>query len=151
MYGLLADVVVGIHLGYVAYVVLGQVFILLAGAFAWQCGRNPWFRWSHLTAIGIVAYEAVMNIRCPLTVWEEKLRLLAGQTVNSGETFLGRLLHDLLFIDQYFTGGRPPEAFFTTLYIAVFVIVLQAVLLYPPRRFRRRRETAIHQPALQMA
>jgi hypothetical protein len=138
MYGFLADGVVGLHLGYVGYVVLGQLFIILAGAMKWSCGRNPWFRFTHLTAIAIVAYEAVMNIRCPLTVWEEKLRVLAGQSFDSSETFLGRMLHNLLFIDQYFTDGRPPEAFFTTVYIAVFIIVIQALLLYPPRWFQSR-------------
>jgi Protein of Unknown function (DUF2784) len=138
MYGVLADVVVGIHLAYVAYVVLGQLFIILAGTMGWKCGRNPWFRWSHITAIAIVAYEAIMDIRCPLTVWEEKLRALGGQSFATGETFLGRMLHEMLFIDKYFTNGRPPEAFFTTLYISVFLIVLQALLLYPPRWFRRR-------------
>ena len=138
MYGLLADVVVGLHLGYVAYVVLGQLFIIVAGAMKWECGRNRWVRLTHLTAIGIVAYEAIMNIRCPLTVWEEKLRLLAGQSFDAGETFLGRILHNLLFVDQYFTDGKPPEAFFTTLYLAVFLIVIQALLLYPPRLRTKR-------------
>ena len=143
MYGLLADVVVGLHLAYVAYVLLGQVVIVAAGALKLQWGRNPWFRWSHLTAIAIVAYEAVMGIRCPLSTLEECLRELGGVTAAlDGETFMGRLLHNTLFVDQYFTNGRPPEGFFTTAYIAVFLIVIQAFLLYPPRGFRRSPKVA---------
>ena len=147
MYGLLADVVVGLHLGYVAYVLLGQVFIVVAGTLKLQCGRNPWFRWTHIAAIAIVAYEAVMGIRCPLSTWEEQLREMGGQAAAlDGETFMGRVLHNLLFVDQYFTGGRPPEGFFTTAYIAVFLIVVQAFLLYPPRGFRRAKVVTL--PAL---
>ncbi len=144
MYGILADVIVGLHLAYVAYVLLGQVFIVAAGTLKLQCGRNPWFRWTHIAAIAIVAYEAVMGIRCPLSTWEEQLREMGGQAAAlDGETFMGRVLHNLLFVDQYFTGGRPPEGFFTTAYIAVFLIVVQAFLLYPPRGFRRAKGVAL--------
>lgn len=137
MYGYLADFVVFLHVLYVGYVVLGQVVVVVAGTFRRQWGRNPWFRFTHLAAIAYVAYEAIMDIRCPLTVWEEKLRAMDGTSLSSaGETFVGRLLHNLLFVDQYFTDGRPPEAFFTTLYIATLVVVVQALLLYPPRWFR---------------
>ncbi len=53
---------------------------------------------------------------------------------------MGRMMHNLLFIDQYFTDGKPPEAFFTTLYIAMLVVVLQGLVMYPPRLFRKRPE-----------
>ena len=149
MYGILADVVVGLHLAYVSYVLLGQVAIIAAGTFKWQWGRNPWFRWTHLTAIAVVAYEAVMGIRCPLSEWEEALREMAGQATSAGETFMGRVLHNMLFVDQYFTNGRPPEGFFTTAYIAVFLIVVQAFLMYPPRPFRRAVKAAV--PAAHLA
>ena len=142
MYGVLADGVVALHLAYVAYVILGQLFIILAGTMKWKCGRNPWFRYTHLLAIAVVAYEALMDIRCPLTVWEEQLRELAGQASTTGETFVGRIVHNLLFVDQYFTDNRPPEGFFTTVYIAVFLIVIQAFLLYTPRCFQVRKTCA---------
>jgi hypothetical protein len=131
MYGLLADLVVAVHVGYVAFVVLGQLAIIVAAPFRWGWARNPWFRFAHLAAIGVVAYEAIFDIRCPLTVWEERLRTLAGQSA-SGESFVGRLLHDLLFIE-----GQPP-VFFTTLYLAVLVLVVQGLVMYPPRWFGQR-------------
>ena len=41
MYGYLADLMVFVHVLYVGYVVVGQVAIIVAGAFRWQWGRNP--------------------------------------------------------------------------------------------------------------
>ncbi len=69
-YGIAADLVVAVHVAYVAYVVLGQLAILVAAPFKRQWARNPWFRFTHLGAIAVVAYEAIRGLRCPLTVWE---------------------------------------------------------------------------------
>ncbi len=128
-YGLAADLVVAVHVAYVAYVVVGQVVITIAAPFKRQWVRNPWFRFTHLTAIGIVAYEELRDIRCPLSVWEEQLRLLAGQVTHTSETFMGRLFHDLLYHDL-------PPIFFTTVHIAAFALIVQAFIMYPPRMFR---------------
>ncbi|HEV3384085.1 MAG TPA: DUF2784 domain-containing protein [Gemmata sp.] len=135
-YGICADLMVAIHVSYIAYVVLGQLLIILAAPMKWQWARNPWFRFTHLAAIGIVAYEAIRGLRCPLTVWEEQLRELAGQVFNGSETFMGRVLHDLMFIENQ------PEVFFTTMYLGVLVLVIQGLVMYPPRMFRvgRREE-----------
>jgi hypothetical protein len=138
MYGYLADGMVLLHVLYVAFVVVGQLAVIVAAGFRWEWGRNPWFRLTHLLAIGIVAVEAVMGWQCPLTRWEYQLRELAGQPFDGSATFLGRMLHDLLFIDRYFTDGRPPEAFFTTLYLATLVVVVQGLVMYPPRLVGRR-------------
>jgi hypothetical protein len=139
MYGFLADLVVLVHISYVGYVLVGQLAIIVAAAFRWEWGRNRWFRLTHLLAIAVVALEAVMGWQCPFTKWEYQLRELAGQPFDGSQTFLGRLLHNLLFIDQYFEGGRPPEAFFTTLYIAMLIIVVQGLVMYPPRLFPKRK------------
>jgi len=138
-YGILADVVVGVHVAYIAYVVLGQLLIIVAAPMKWEWARNPWFRFSHLAAIGIVSYEAIRSLRCPLTVWEEQLRELCGQSFNDSDTFVGRILHDLMFIENQ------PEIFFTTMYIAVLALVVQGFVMYPPRWFRigRKPEPAV--------
>ena len=130
MYGYLADGVVLVHVLYVAYVLLGQLTIVVAAPIKWDWAKNPWFRFTHLLCIAIVALEAVMHWRCPLSTWEEKLRLLDGQEFDSGATFMGRLLHNLLFIDGM------PEVFFTVLYVSMMVLVLQGLIMYPPRWFR---------------
>jgi Protein of Unknown function (DUF2784) len=129
-YGYAADALVAIHLAYVGYVVLGQVAIIIAAPFKWQWARNPWFRFTHLAAIAYVAYEEFAGIRCPLTVWEEQLRALGGQAINSGTTFMGRMFHDLLFYEN------TPHIVFAVGHVAMAVLVLQAFIMYPPRWFR---------------
>jgi Protein of Unknown function (DUF2784) len=133
MYGLLADALVCFHLLYCGYVVLGQVAIVVAAPFKWHWARNPWFRYTHLLAIAVVVFEVGMGWRCPLTTWEEQLRALAGQDINSGDSFLGRLAHSTLFFDA-------PPIFFNTLHVATGVVVAQGFLMYPPRWFWQRRE-----------
>ena len=74
IYGFLADLVVFVHLLYVGYVVVGQLAIFAGVVLKWQWIRNPWFRWTHLIMICIVAAEAIVNFECPLTSWESDLR-----------------------------------------------------------------------------
>jgi len=125
-YRLLADFVVAVHSAYVAFVVVGQVLILVGLWRSWRWVRNWWFRVLHLVAISIVALEAVFNVACPLTTWEQRLRQLAGDEVSRG-TFVGDLLHNLIFVDA------PPWAF-TAGYVAFAAVVLATFVLAPPRR-----------------
>ena len=133
MYGYLADVLVCIHVAYVGYVVLGQLAIILGAALRAEWARNPWFRWTHLLAIAIVGLEVAMNWQCPLTTWEFQLRSLANQAYQESETFMGRIFDQILF------WPNTPQIFFNTLHIATLVVVAQAFLMYPPRKFRWRR------------
>jgi heme A synthase len=97
----------------------------------WQWIRNPWFRWTHLLAIVLVALEALWGIDCPLTVWEGELRRLAGQEV-ANDTFVGRCLDALIFYEA-------PSWFLNTLHVGFALLVLGTLVLIPPRR---RRPTA---------
>jgi hypothetical protein len=136
-YGLAADLVVAVHFAYIAFVVVGQLAITVAAPFKWQWARNPWFRFTHLAAIGYVVYEALYSIRCPLTIWEERLRALAGQAFDASDTFLGRLLHSTIFVENQ------PEIWHTTVYIAMFALVVQGLVMYPPRWFRFKRKATV--------
>jgi hypothetical protein len=131
-YGVLADVVVAVHLAYVCFVVFGQAAILLGLCFRWRWVRNPWFRGVHLLLIGIVAAEAILDMTCPLTLWEYRLRDLAGQETSEA-SFVGRLLRRLFFFDW-------PPWVFTCLYVGFALVVLATFVLAPPRGFRRARE-----------
>jgi Protein of Unknown function (DUF2784) len=124
-YRLLADLVVAVHTAYVAFVVVGLVLILVGVARGWRWVRNGWFRLAHLIAIVIVAGEALLNVPCPLTVWEHRLREFGGQTAGNG-TFIGDLLHNLIFYEA------PPWAF-TTAYVAFALVVALTFVLAPPR------------------
>ncbi len=136
MYGFLADLMVVIHVGYVGYVVVGQLLIWLGWAMGRQWVRNFWFRATHLIAIGVVAFEEVMNIRCPLSVWEEHFRELAGQPV-SGETFLGRMMHSLLFHDFQ------PWVFAAIYYTTLAVVLLTLILCRPRWPFARKQSAQL--------
>ena len=126
----MADAVVVAHLGYVGFIVFGQILILVGAGLRWRCIRNPWFRWSHLAASAIVALEAMAGIVCPLTNWENDLRRLAGQEVAEG-TFVGRLVHAILFFEL-------PAQMFTTIYLIFALLVLATLWLVPPDRRRPR-------------
>jgi hypothetical protein len=140
MYGFLADLMVAIHVGYIGFVVVGQLLIWFGWAVGWKWIRNFWFRATHLLAIAVVAYEELMDIRCPLTVWEEYFREKAGQPVT-GETFLGRLMHSLIFYDF-------EPWVFTTIYMSTLAVVLLTLVLCPPRRpFRKRAAGALEHEA----
>jgi hypothetical protein len=137
--GILADLMVAIHVAYVAYVVLGQFLIWGGWAAGWRVVRSFWFRSTHLLAIAVVAFEQVFKIRCPLTVWEEHFRELAGQPVT-GETFLGRLLHSVLFYNC-------EPWVFGAIYYTTLAVVGLTLILCPPRLPRRRRDLASPPPS----
>jgi hypothetical protein len=130
VYGLLADGVVAAHVAYVAFVVAGQLLIWLGWAIGWRWARNRWFRSLHLLAIAIVVFEALLEIDCPLTVWENQLREAAGQDVSEA-TFMGRLLHWLLFYDA-------PAYVFTIGYCITGALILGTFVLFPPA-FRKQK------------
>lgn len=129
VYALLADVIVALHVAYVCFVVVGQILITAGLALRWAWVRNLWFRAGHLLAIGIVGLEAVCGIDCPLTVWEDRLRQLAGQGFSQG-TFLGRLLHRAIFYDC-------EPWVLNALHIGFALLVLATFLAAPPRLRRR--------------
>ena len=98
IYLILADIIVAIHFAYVSYVVVGELLIILGILLKWQWIRNFWFRVSHLAMIVVVALEAVVGFRCPLTTWEYLLLDAAGERIER-RSFVGRLMHDLMFFD----------------------------------------------------
>jgi hypothetical protein len=124
-YRCLADLIVAVHVAYVAFVVLGQLAIWVGLLCHWHWVRNVWFRCIHLLMIVIVGVEAALDITCPLTSREANLRRLAGQEVQ-GESFLGRLLHNLIFVDL-------PSGVIATLHIFFALLVLGTFVLAPPR------------------
>jgi hypothetical protein len=138
LYSILADVVVGAHVAYVSFVLLGQLAILAGLIFRWQWIRNPWFRWIHLLMMTIVGIEAAFDVTCPLTSLESDLRRKAGE-IAAGDSFLGRLLHNLIFIDA-------PPWVITALHISFALVVIGTFVLAPPRSFRRRVATAEAHP-----
>jgi hypothetical protein len=96
VYRILADALSTTHLTLMVFVVFGQLLILIGIACGWRWIRNPWFRWTHMTAILVVAVEAVLGINCPLTDWEDDLRYWGGG-ITSDKSFTARIVHKFLF------------------------------------------------------
>jgi len=88
-----------------------------------------------------VAVEAIQGWACPLTVWEAQLRELAGQGFNESGSFMGKLLHDILFVENV------PQLALDTGYVAMMLLVIQGAIMYPPRWFRtgKRTEAVVEQ------
>jgi hypothetical protein len=128
VYRALADVVVVLHVGYVAFVILGQITILIGWLRRWSWVHNVVFRVAHLTAILVVVLESWCDITCPLTTWENTLREKAGQATYEGD-FIAEWLHQVLFYNF-------PPWVFTTCYSTFGALVVLSLLLVPLRTRR---------------
>lgn len=125
IYALLADAVLLVHFGFVIFVTIGLVLIVLGGWRGWPWVRNGWFRLAHLAAIGVVMTQAWLGKSCPLTILEVWLRRQAGQAGYEGsfiEYWVGRLLFY----------SAPPWVFVLA-YTGFALLVLIAWLAIPPR------------------
>ena len=80
----LADAVLVVHVGVVAFVLLGEVLFLVGGRRGWRWVRNFALRIVHLLLMLFVAAQAWLSALCPLTLWEQALRERAGQPGFSG-------------------------------------------------------------------
>lgn len=96
VYRLLADAILILHLFFVIFVVFGFVLILMGMRANWTWINNRLFRVSHLAAIAIVVAQAWLGRDCPLTVWENQFRVMAGQSGYS-QTFVEYWLQKILF------------------------------------------------------
>jgi len=138
-YLVLADLVLVVHAAFVAFVIVGLLLIWIGWLRRWAFVRNFWFRAAHLAAIGVVAAESVAGFVCPLTTWEDRLRLLAGGEQRYQESFVQHWLHRVMFFDL-------SENVFTIIYLAFFLAVALGLWLVPPR-WPRRDSGEIKQPA----
>ena len=94
----LADAVVTLHFCVVAFIVGGELAILAGGLAGWSWVRNRWFRIAHLGRMVLVAAQSAFGVLCPLTTLENDLRLRAGRPLDQA-SFIGRWLHELLFVE----------------------------------------------------
>lgn len=128
VYRLAADTVVAVHVAYLLFVIVGLLVTLLGALMNWRSVRNPWFRGVHLAMIGIVVFETWWGITCPLTVWEWRLRELAGETTYQGD-FIANGLHNWLFYDF------PPWVFSAG--YSLFGLAVLATWIWLPPRWKR--------------
>lgn len=121
---LAADAVLFIHAAFIAFVVFGQVYVVVGWALDWRSARNRWFRRLHLAAIGIVVIQAWIGVACPLTILESGFRAEAGQG-GYASGFLAHWLSRLIYHDW-------PPWVFLLIYSVFGALVLLSYWLFPP-------------------
>lgn len=135
IYRIAADVIVVAHMSYVLVILVGLIVTWIGILLGHSWAKNFWWRMTHLTMMLIVVAESWAGIICPLTVWEQQLRDMAGQKTYSG-SFIGNIVHDWLFFEL-------PSWMFTAAYSAFGLLIVLSFILAPPRWPRRRRVTEI--------
>ena len=132
IYLFLADATLILHFAFVVFVVGGLLLIWLGRLCRWPFVRNLWFRLAHLAAIGVVAAEALSGVICPLTTWENQLRLLAGGETRYKSSFIQHWLHQVMFFEA-------DQRVFTVTYAFITAAVAFSLWFVPPR-WRRSKE-----------
>jgi len=122
----LADAILILHMGIVAFVVLGTVLILVGGWRRWHWVRGFKWRVAHLLLMGFVVLQTWLGELCPLTVWEQALRRRSGQVVYDA-SFIEHWLSRLIFFEA-------PWWVFVTAYTGFAALVLVAWFKVPPQR-----------------
>ena len=124
---LAADVILLLHVLFVAFVGIGMVLIFIGKVRAWSWIRNPWFRLMHLAAIAVVVIQSWLGLICPLTTIEMTLRSRAGENVYSG-SFISHWLESILYYQL------SPWVFIVC-YMAFGAVVVASWFWIRPRRF----------------
>lgn len=105
----LADVVVAVHLLYIAFVVLGALLV----------ARWPWVAWLHVPAALWGMLVELLDLVCPLTPLESRLRERAGLGGYGGD-FIDRHLLPLMYPGRLTRGMQ--------IGLGAFVVLLNALL-----------------------
>jgi len=107
-----------VHLAYLAFIPVGGML-----AVRWRR-----LLWPHLAAVTIGVLSITVGFDCPLTSWEQSLRLRGGQRPSSDG-----------FVAHYLTGTIYPHgyAWVVQLVFAICVVASYALILsHAPRRPR---------------
>lgn len=125
----IANMILVLHVGIVAFVVLGEVLFLIGARRDWRWVRNFTLRLGHLVLMVFIAAQAWLGELCPLTSWEQALRRHAGHDTYAG-SFIEHWLSRLIFFEA-------PWWLFVAAYTAFALLVLLTWHWVPPRRTRR--------------
>ena len=124
-YLLAADLILLIHFLFVAFVVLGFIFIWIGYFTKQKFAKNAKFRICHILAMGIVLCESLVGMICPLTEWENYLRVRGGQDQVYETSFMKEWIHKIMFFDF-------SELTFVIVYALFFAVILLTFWVIPP-------------------
>jgi len=127
-----ADCILFIHFAFVIFIVFGILLIWIGYFAGWNVVRNAKFRVCHIFAMGFVLFESVISMICPLTLWENRLRIKGEGEWQYDATFMHEWIHTLLYYD--FSAQT-----FTIIYTMVFFFILFAFWIIPPE-FKKQKQ-----------
>ncbi len=116
----LADLVLVVHLAYVAYLPLG-------GFLAWRWPRTIWL---HVACVLVGLVSITVHFDCPLTTWEQSLRRRGGQRAYTDG-----------FVDHYLTGRVYPHGYAWAVQFVFAVCIIVSWIGFA--RLQRRRSTRV--------
>jgi hypothetical protein len=125
LYRLAADLVLYLHVTFVAFVLVGLLLIVAGHLAGWRWIRNGWFRLAHLAAIAVVVMQAWLGVLCPLTTLEMWLRARSGDAVYPG-AFIAHWVERILYYDA-------PAWVFTLSYTVFGLLVIASWIWIRPR------------------
>lgn len=129
-YRLLADAVITIHFGVVAFVVGGLALIIVGNLRSWRWVNGTRLRLAHAAAVVFVVMEAWLGATCPLTSLELWLRAKARASTYGG-SFVEYWLQRLIYYEA-------PSWIFTLGYSLFGALVAAAWWYFPPGSSGRR-------------
>ncbi len=121
LYGILANIVVWIHLGFVIFSVLGAFLVV------WR----RWIFWLHLPAVFWAVWIELSGGICPLTPLENWLQNQAGQGRYQGD-FVAHYLMPVLYPAELTRNAQ--------LLLGMFVLIINAALYTYILFYNRRRK-----------
>lgn len=127
---LLADAILVLHVGVVLFVAGGALLFPVGGWRRWDWVRQRALRVIHLLLAAFIAVQAWLGQLCPLTVWEQRLRRIAGEATHE-RGFIEHWLATALYVEA-------PWWAFVAGYTAFAALVLATWRWVPPRPPRRR-------------
>jgi len=129
VYLILADAILLAHALIVAFNVFSLPVIWLGSFLRWRFVRNFYFRAIHVLMMAYIALQAALGEICPLTNWENALRVQAGTDPQYATSFVGYWLQRLIFY-------QADERVFTIAYGIFFALVLFTLFAVKPNRPR---------------
>jgi len=114
----LADVILALHLAYLAFIPVGGFLAI----------RWPRLIWPHLIAVAIGLVSITVKFDCPLTTWEQWLRRKGGQRAYTDG-----------FVDHYLTGRIYPHGYAWAVQVIFAACVVASYAVIVGRGAGRRR------------
>jgi hypothetical protein len=122
----LADAVLLLHAVIVFFNVGSLPLIWLGHFLRWEFVRNFYFRTAHLLLLVVITAEAVFGTICPLTAWEDELRVRGGADPRYAGSYIGHWVGRLIFYDV-------DQRVFAVGYVGFLLLVVFTFIRVKPR------------------